>query len=252
MNEKLDEISKKWWFYALIFFLTFMLPTIAEISFDPATTSIVISEVLQYSLRPYEPYAWIFHVLTILVVALLIKSPEKGIKVMYFYFGINFALIAFMQNIANTPTYGRTIVLGNMFLSLLLSAMMIWSSFKVKYEKIEIPKWKWWAAILAVFSFWSPMTPTGEMDLNPLFLLTSTYGLAICFTIPVAIFLISLFHPKIPRGPFRILSVVGLYFGIMNVIGPLTMPGYPIWLVILHLPLLFLSIYGIILEKKTA
>jgi hypothetical protein len=252
MGEKFDEISRKWWFYILIFFLTFMFPTIAEIPFEPVNTSIVILEVLQYALVPYESFAWIFHILTILLVIILLKIPEKGIKMMYFYFGVNFALIAFMQNIANTPTYGRTIVLGNMFLSLLLSVMMIWSGVIVKYEQTEIPKWKWWAAILALFSFWSPMGPTGEPDLNPIFLLTSTYGLAICFTIPVAIFLITLFHPKVPRAQFRVLCIIGLYFGIMNVIGPLTMPGYPIWIVILHLPLLFLSIYGIILEKNTA
>ncbi len=247
----MDVLSRKWWFYAIIFFLTFMFYPVTEIPFDPANTSLVILEVLQYALKPYESFAWIFHILTILVVTLLIKMPEKGLKVMYFYFGVNFGLIAFMQNIADTPTYGQTIVLGNMFLSLILSAMMIWSGLKVKYEKVDIPKWKWGASILAIFSFWSPMSPTGEPDLNPLFLLTSTYGLAICFTIPVAIFLISMFHPMVPRAQFRILSVVGLYFGIMNVIGPLTMPGYPFWIVILHLPLLLLSIYGIILEKIT-
>ena len=248
----LETLTKKWWFYVLLFFISlFLLPTISDVPFSPEKTNLVIMEVLMYGLIPYHPYAIVFHILTVIIVIGLLYSPQKFIRIFYIYMSINFFLIGIFQNITQTETYGRVILLGNIFLSFSLGLVWLWAGIKSSITPPEkVPRWKYWGLPLAILAFWSPMTSDGQPSLDPFYLLYSDFGLAICFTIPVFLFILSVFHPNVNRPAFRLTAIIGLYFGIMNMMGPLFFPGYPLWVVFLHVPLFSLSIYAIFLEIK--
>jgi hypothetical protein len=84
-------------------------------------------------------------------------------------------------------------------------------------------------------------------DFSPLLLLTSSYGVMFCPTAPVVIDLLTLIYPSANKPLLRVTSFVGLIIGLFNVLSFFVMPGYPLWLLILHTPLIFISLYGLLL-----
>jgi len=106
----------------------------------------------------------------------------------------------------------------------------------------KIPYWKYLVIPFAILSFWSPI----ELQFKPIYLLTSDYGISFCFTAPVILAILSLYHPKVNIAVLRVTSFVGLFLGILN----LTYIFYDgiLWLIILHIPLFVISIYCIVLS----
>jgi len=47
----------------------------------------------------------------------------------------------------------------------------------------------------------------------------------------------------------RITSFVGFLIGIFNAMALLLMPGYSLWNFILHIPLIFISLYGLVISR---
>jgi hypothetical protein len=186
--------------------------------------------------------------------------------------GVNFVVIAFLQNITVTPTYGQTFLLSNLFLTLIVAILCFKSAIgykplilggnvSINSEDIQkeipnpsnsFPKWRWWGILLAIFAVWSPADQNGNMAFPIDYIIYSDFGMAFCFTIPVYMFILTLFYPTGDIVSFRGMAVIGLYFGIMNIIGPLSIPGYPLWMVVLHLPLFIISAYALILQKITS
>lgn len=78
-------------------------------------------------------------------------------------------------------------------------------------------------------------------DFDPLLLLTSPgYGLSFCMTTPVILCLLTFFYP-------RVNEFVGIIYGLWNMfsfLDPRTQ-----WLGVLHFPLLFISIYALVLPR---
>lgn len=73
------------------------------------------------------------------------------------------------------------------------------------------------------------------------------YGIQYCPTTPAVLALLTLIYPKVNRPLFVILGLTGLTYGLLNVSAPFWMPGYTVWFAILHIPLLAISLYGLIL-----
>lgn len=85
-------------------------------------------------------------------------------------------------------------------------------------------------------------------NFNPLFLLTSSgYGLTFCMTTPVFLCLLTLFYPRINEPAYKITAFVGIIYGVLNM--PLLFSPYTVWMGVLHFPLLFISIYALILPR---
>jgi len=84
-------------------------------------------------------------------------------------------------------------------------------------------------------------------------LLNSSFGVMYCPTAPVLIALLTLIYPRVNTYVLRTTSFVGLIIGLFNAMSYFIMPGYTLWNLILHTPLIFISLYGLlipILVKK--
>jgi hypothetical protein len=99
----------------------------------------------------------------------------------------------------------------------------------------------------AVLAFWFPYGPGLLPDFNPLLLLTSDFGVLFCPTTPVVLALLTLMYPQVHRRVLTVTSLVGLLIGLFNALAVFTMPGYTLWMLFLHTPLLFISVYGLII-----
>jgi hypothetical protein len=91
------------------------------------------------------------------------------------------------------------------------------------------------------------MSADAGPDFNPSLLLTYSFGVMFCPTTPVVIALLTLIYPNVNKPVLRVTSFVGFVIGLFNVMSFFVMPGYPLWLLILHTPLIFISLYDLLL-----
>lgn len=247
----LDSLTRKPWFYALVIFCSFFLPPITSQPYRYYELPNLMMEIFINGLLPYTQFAPIFHISTILVVVALWRKPRPTGRIFYFYLAINFIFIALAQNVTNTPSFGNVILLSNMFLFLVVG--IFWLIGAIRPQQSLAPdkgsRWRFLGLPLAVLAFWSPMDYMGNPNFNPVNLLTSEYGLAFCFTVPVVVYILSFFYATVYKPAFRVTCVFGLGMGILNITGPLWISGYPLWVALLHTPLLLLAIYGLLLGR---
>ncbi len=102
---------------------------------------------------------------------------------------------------------------------------------------------------LVVLAFWSPIGPDLNLDLSPILLFTSSFGVMYCPTTPFIVAILTLIYPTVNILILRVTSFVGLFIGIFNVMSYFLMPGYTLWNLILHVPLVTISAYGLLLAN---
>jgi hypothetical protein len=245
------------WFYPAIYGLLIvisMLPPITQVPYDPRNTQDVITNILLVSILPYRSWGWVFHVVTLGVIALAFFHPQVAGRVTAAYFGINYLLIAAVQTNARTQKYGFAVQTGALVAMALLGMLWLWVAWQDKLQASfkEIPSWRWVLLPLALLVFWSPIALEGTKvvpDFSPLLLLTSPdYGLAYCFVTPVFLFLLILFYPKVDVFAFRVTAFNGLLYGLFN----LTHWFNPemVWMGVMHIPLLVMPLVALFLSKR--
>ena len=104
-----------------------------------------------------------------------------------------------------------------------------------------------WVEPLAILTFWGPASRGGP-DFNAVHLLTNSTGLAFFMMTPVYVGLLSLYWPKVNMVVLRVTSLVGLIIGLYNIPYQfIVSPTKFYWGGILHIPLILISLYGLII-----
>jgi hypothetical protein len=225
------------------------LPIFAASPFPQQESSLVIKEVLMKTSVAYLWLSPIVHIVTVaLLVALYLYGSKAG-RAVDAFFAILFLFIAFSNHITVTDTYGLAIVTGNMVPVLVVGLFWVWEVYKPKNDYVfkRLPAWRYWVLPLAFLAFWSPINAQLNSDFNPLLLLTSSFGVMYCPTTPVIVALLTLIYPRVNTYVLRTTSFVGLIMGLFNVMSYFTMPGYTLWNLVLHTPLIFISLYGLMI-----
>jgi hypothetical protein len=224
------------------------LPVFATSPFPRQDSSLVIKEVL---IKTSVAYLWlspIIHVVTlVLLVALYLYGSRVG-RVADAFFAILFLFIAFSNHIAATDTYGLAVVTGNMVPILIVGMLWVWEVYKPQNHYVfkRLPAWRYWVLPFAFLAFWSPIDAQLNPDFNPLLLLNSSFGVMYCPTTPVIIAILTLIYPRVNTIVLRATSFVGLIMGLFNLMSFFIMPGYTLWNLVLHTPLIFISLYGLL------
>ena len=238
-----ESLSKKWWSYLLLV-LFFFIPIYATKGYDPRNINIVILDLLKTSSETYKVAAPFFHIATIIIIILLIIFKNKVRQVFNIYICISFFYFAFAQGVFFTDKYGVAIMGNYVIIFSIIGIYWIWEII-VKQNDFTLPKipyWKYWVVPFAFLSFWSPV----ELEFRPIYLLTSDYGTTFCFTAPVILAILSLYHPRVNIAVLRVTSFVSLFVGILNMTY-IFLDGIW-WLIILHIPLFVISLYCLILS----
>ena len=145
MDNRLDELSQKKLFYPIVFFAFFLisfLPLITQKSYSPENTQQVIIELLKVSIKPYQAFGILFHVVTILYVGLAFINSETSGRLMFAYMGMNFIVIALVQSFGITEMYGEVIHTGSLVAFSLLGILWIWAAVKSDAKPLMI-NFKW-------------------------------------------------------------------------------------------------------------
>ena len=235
----------------VLLFASFFLPLITEVPVAQQETMLVIRDVF---IQTSAAYLWLSPAIHIATVILLVAAYLYGTKIgriMDAYFGFLLLFIAFSNHIATTENYGLVIITANLVPIFVVSLFWMFEVLKPKNQYVfqRLPAWRYWVVPLAVLAFWSPINPDLSPNLNPLLLLTSSFGVMYCSTTPFIVALLTLIYPKVNTLLLKVTSFVGLFLGIFNIMSYFLMPGYTLWNLILHIPLITICAYGLLIAN---
>jgi hypothetical protein len=225
------------------------LPTFAAVPFAQQDSALVIREVF---VQTSVAYLWLSPTIHVITVVLLVGLYRYGSRIGRFadaFFGILFLFFAFANHIAVTGNYGLVVLTGNLVSIFIVGLFWMWEVYRPRNEYVfeTLPAWRYWVLPFVALAFWSPMNAELIPDFNPLLLLTSSFGVMYCPTTPFMIAILTLIYPKVNMYVLRITSFVGLVIGVFNALSFFIMPGYTLWNMILHTPLIFISAYGLLI-----
>jgi hypothetical protein len=244
------------WKYMLAYGLLFLinvLPLITEKPYLPQDTQDVIINLLMVATVPYQAYGPVFHIATLLIVAGILWKPGQLGRLVAGYIGVNYLVIGLAQTMGQTEKYGFVVHLSALVTMILLGIIWLVVAFRNRIQPtLRNPTLIEYGLIaLALLAYWGPYTAidgTIRPHFSPLLLLTSPdYGLTFCFTTPVFLMGLILFHPRVDPLAYRVTAFCGLLYGLFNLthwFNPATQ-----WMGFLHLPLLIISLYALILPR---
>lgn len=251
-TERLEILTQKWWFY-LIAIVLFFLPSYSLLPFDPGKTSELIAAVLSkpliYSIPELMPF---FKLIPALLILVLFIWGDKLTRLFDMYAAITIFIFALLQNMAVTQAFGFAVLTGNVIVYSLVALTWFWEA-RIKATVLtfrRLPIWRYWVVPVAFLAFWFPVNAeTLGPDLSLPQLLSNSAGLTLCMMLPVYLAILTLCHPAINRNVLRITSFAGIVTAGLNVLQWFFLAYQP-WMGIMHLPLLTISLYGLILSGK--
>lgn len=253
IQELLDAITYKWWFFCLVCML-FLLPAYSWQHYDAMQTPELITEVLSNSLVYTFPGLFpLFKILPILLLVGLILFGDRVTRIINIYVAITLSIFAIFQNMAFTEVYGFAVITGNVVVYLLVASLWWWESmFKQNdFSPHRRSLWRYWVVPLAILAFWFPVnTETMSPDFNLWLLLTNEAGLAGCMMIPVYLTVLTLFYPKVNLAVMRITAFAGLITALFNSLQWFIFQPQACYMGFLHLPLLLISGYALTLSLR--
>jgi len=232
-------------------FLCIFLPTYASVPFEQQDMMLVIRDVFVQTSVAYLWLSPVIHVATIILIIAIFRYGRKTSRIADAFFGALFLFIAFSNHIAITENYGLAVITGNVVQIAVLGLLWLWDAWEPRNAFVfqRLPLWRYWVVPFAILAFWSPMNADLSPSFNPLLFLTSSYGVMFCPTTPVVVALLTIIYPRVNRYVLGATSFVGFIIGLFNAISLLIMPGYSVWNFVLHLPLIFISLYGLLIAR---
>jgi len=100
-----------------------MLPPYAEKPYVYQDTQDVIINLLMVAVEPYEAFAPILHIATIVIIILIVALEEKMGRVLAAYVGLNYLVIALAPSMGTTEKYGFVIHLFTSLYALVLPGL---------------------------------------------------------------------------------------------------------------------------------
>jgi len=255
VQNRLESITRKWWFFLLLILVNIFLPPYVSKGFDwseiGTLTGMILSNALVYAYTALYP---IFKIIPIVLVASLIFLGNRVARLFSFYAAITYVLFAFLQSIAVTEEHGLGIIVINVIMFNMVAAFWFWEALakRSNFEPQRQPKWKYWVIPFAVLAFWYPLNIDTMMpDFNLVYVLSNMAGLAFCLMTPVYLSILALYYPKVNMATLRVTSFVGVIIGFYNMLTNFIMfPTLLWWNGVLHIPLMTVSVYGLILSLK--
>lgn len=252
-QDRLDKMTRRGWFFLLFFLIQFIPPYASKGYKFPEDWSNVIFHALGNAIVYKHPEIYpVFKVIPIILLIGIFVFRNKVARLFAIYVSISYVLFAFGQSIAVTEKYGVSICTINVVMFLVVAAFWAWEAVVLRndFTWVKPSLWRYWVVPLAVLAFWAPKC-RGRPDFDVVDLFTNGAGLAFCMMTPVYVGLLSLYWPRVNISALRVTSLVGIIIGWYNMQANFIMaPSTKWWNGILHIPLLAISIYGLIISLK--
>jgi hypothetical protein len=254
LQGRLESITRKWWFF-LLFILFQFFPAYAQKGYDTSKWGEFIGSTLEHAFASSMEWVYpIFKIAPIILVISIIFLGNRATRWFDVYVGISYVLFAFLGSIAVTEEHGLAIITGNFVVFLVIAAFWFWDAFAHKndFTPKQISLWRYWVVPLAFLAFWTPMSmpysPMNPPDFNPVYFFINGAGLAFCMMTPVFLAILTLYYPNINMAILGVTSLEGILIGLINIyMNFFTDLSLYWWNGVLHIPLMTISIYGLVL-----
>lgn len=252
MAGRSEERGYGFWLFVAFVIIVFLLPPVTSergFVWGPETGELV-SRILAFAAFRYTEIAIGIRILTVALLVSLIRYGGKAGRPFSAFVAGNYILIAFLQSMAIIENYGLSIILSNLLIFIFIGVVWAKEALRPKSDFTfeRLPWWRYWPIPLAFLAYWFPADIYGRPDFNPLYLLTSDYGVAFCLTTPAIVTILTLIYPRVNMKVLSATCYAGLLYGILNVaFGIITAAWWSSG--ILHIPLLTISIWGLALPR---
>ena len=242
---------KKKWIYIVIVLASFV-PAFTELPIDPQESYKAIAEVMAKPII-YQ-FSYLFPIAKIMLILLFICPilwKNKCSKLYSIMAIILLFPVVILQNISKETTYGFTVLIGNIIAQMIIILLFLW---EIKVNKNNFSTYQFKTIniitlVLAFIAFWMP-SKDGFMHLNVKDIFFNEAGLTFCMIIPIIIASLLLYYKTINLTLLKIISFIGIYYGLLNLITWFVLNPIFWWMGILHLPLLINSLIGFIISIK--
>lgn len=248
-QRRLEWLTHQWWFYGGVLVL-FFLPAYASTPFDPRETPELVKTVLSHSLvySAVPTMMWpIFKIAPMVLIAGVLWFGRRMGRWLALYAAVNFALVAVLQHMALTTSYGFVVITGNLVVYSVVALVWLWEAV-VQENDWRVPHEPWgrvWVVPLAIFAFWLPVNPvTFGPTFNPWYLVANDAGLAFCMMTPVYLALLVRYFPRVNMATLRVTAFAGFVTGLFNMVMWFGAYQEFWWIGVVHLPLVLISLYA--------
>ena len=198
IKDGLESVTRRWWFFLVIILLGSTIPPYVPAGYDYSDWGNLLGSIFsQAIIVSWTDVYPIFKVIPIVLIICLVLLKNKVKRVFSIYVATSYVLFAIVQNIAITEEYGLGIITGNVIMFVIVAAFWFWEAKvgKNDFTSTVRPAWRYWVIPLAFLAFWYPLNPdTMRPDFNPLYIVTSSAGLAFCMMTPVYLALLTLYY----------------------------------------------------------
>lgn len=259
LQERLEIVTRKWWFFAIVVVIQF-LPPVTSYRYDPSRTSEVIGNILGHAYA-YGP-GWralypVFDSLAILMLIGVFWVRNRWGRIFAAYAGVSYVIFAFIQNMADIPGQGHGIVTNNvvMFLCVALVWLLEAGAGRTDFQGMIFKPSRSWVIFPALMAFWYPLDwRTFMPDFRLSHLLFGPSGVTFCLMTPMFLAVLILCYPRSNVVTLRVTGIFGVIIAIYNLMFMVMQMDRLWWYGVLHLPLLLISLYGLVLgyRRQTA
>ncbi len=239
------------WFKVVLTIIMF-LPLITQSPYQPADTTDITAQVLSHPLiTQMKVLLPIAKALLLAAVMIPFITKAQSQKVLLSYYGIILLIVGLFQNMANTNEYGYVWLTGNALVQFIVAIYCFYDLVKSKtiIKKAYLHKKRLWVIIPMALAFFMPYSINANNIIAPSFTPSIFYneaGVTYCMITPVVIGIMIMFSKGIYKPLLSVISYVGFLFGLLNMITWFVMQSQNLWMGVLHLPLLILSLYGLV------
>lgn len=246
--ERWERTTRKWWFFILLVLIQFIIPPFSTKGFiDWSLTAFILQNSLVMGWTAIYPF---FQVAAIVFVLLMLLLRNRFGRIFSIYAALSYLLFAVGQSISVTGEYGFALLTLNFIMFVFVAAFWLWEAFlgRNDFSARPRPLWKYWVVAPAFFAFWFPLNwETLGPDFNSAYLVTSGSALTFCMMTPLFLAVLTVFHPRVNLVTLRVTALIGLIIGIYNMLVNFVLQPALWWNGVLHIPLVLLSIYGLVL-----
>ena len=252
LYERFERVTRKWWFYFLIFVIQFLPPyPVSSVTSSQDFNRLVI-EILSHALV----FSWVslyplFKVAPLVFLFLLFFFPKIGV-LFHLFVAFQYLLFAFLQNVAFLENRGFAMLTSNVAMMTLVALAFLGEAFARKNTfSFGRMNWKKWFIVgIAMFALWYPIDMvTFRPNFQVVSFFTNVAGLTFCMMTPFYLMILLLGYPGVNLVVLRITGLIGAILGGYNFFLNFIFDFSKFWWNgVLHLPLLFLSVYALILS----
>jgi hypothetical protein len=251
LYQKLERLTRKWWFYLLLFIVPTILPPFAGTGLgywrELGSFTWYVSDMVYAKKLTHGASMPVMHLLVVLLILALLIFGRRFGRAFSFLVALNFAYVTFIQTSVITERYGLVVISELFAWYLVVFLLWLWEGFSPKndYAWDKSIRTPWWAIPLAVIAFWDP-----DIAWQPHlgFFIHSYSPTAFCMMTPIYLTVLLFIHPRVNVLLLRVQGFTGVIIGVITlVVAFMKEPSDGLYWTLLHVPLIAISLYSFIL-----